>query len=92
MFSPSHTTQYRHSKLAIRYDPEDIRGPKHGFEDGCTKKGALISFGTYNMILGRGLENERNKYYLSSYLTCQVMITNVRIKGFRNGTRALTYL
>jgi hypothetical protein len=62
-------TQYRLSKLAIRCDPEDIRRPKCGFEDGCKRKGALISFRTYDTLQRRRLENERNKYYLSLYLT-----------------------
>jgi len=47
------TTQYRLSKLAIQYDPEDIRRPKCGFEDGCTEKEALISFKTYDIIQRR---------------------------------------
>ena len=81
--------KYRLSKLPIRCDTKDIRRPIYSFEDGCTKKEALISFKTYVMIQRGRLENKRNKYYFSLYLTCQVVITNMKIKGFQNRTRAL---
>ena len=62
------------------------------FWGSCTKKYTLISFKTYDMIQRPRLANVRNKYYLSLYLICQIMITIMKVKGFRNGTRAFIYL